>query len=226
MFNRKDTLLEEAIEAFNNNGAYSFVLNEYISKKKESGIDAEAVLSLVRKIELEEGSAVPLARMTASVKNRVNRSLILISLSESALCGSDAYLYVTRYVSDEMAEELKSKDVNFIDASGNAYIRAGDVYIFIKGNKQAKNQRERMTLLYTPIGLKVLFVLLSNTGIEKSPYRTISALAGVSLGAVSNIFSELKDAGYLYHSNSQLSNLVNKDRLFKNIFYFHCGNPP
>jgi hypothetical protein len=125
-------------------------------------------------------------------------------------------LLVTRYVNPRIAELLKEMDVPFIDTAGNAYINQPPLYIFIKGNKLAKEPRpEKIQRAFRPAGLQVLYVLLCNPGIADEPLREIAKAADVALGTVNWVMKELERMGYLIEMGRRGRRLVRKDTILK-----------
>lgn len=126
------------------------------------------------------------------------------------------FLLVTRYVNAEMAEQLKSDGLQFIDAAGNAFINQPPLYIFIKGNKpQDIGRRAPHKRVFKPTGLRVLYAFLCNPGLEKKPYREIATVADVALGTIGWIMRELKELGYLLDMGKQGVKLIQKENLFQ-----------
>lgn len=125
-------------------------------------------------------------------------------------------LLITEYVTPPMAELLKEMGVQFIDAAGNAYIRAFPLYIYIQGKKAAENiEKGKPQRAFQQAGLKVIFALLCNEGLEAKPLRKIAEMAGVALGTVDNVFKDLKRAGYLIDMGKRGRRLHGKERLMQ-----------
>lgn len=125
-------------------------------------------------------------------------------------------LIVTDYVNPKMAERLKTMGMQFLDAAGNAYINEPPVYVYIKGNKPIeKPQRRPPTRAFQPTGMKVLFALLCRPGLENAPYRDIAKAAGVALGTVGWVLTDLKELGYLVDMGKRGRRLTNKEKLIE-----------
>jgi hypothetical protein len=125
-------------------------------------------------------------------------------------------LLVTRYVNPRIAEVLREMDIPFIDVAGNAYVNKPPLYIYIKGNKLADEMRpEPIQRAFKPAGLKVLYVLLCNPGIEVETLREIAKAADVALGTVNRVMKELEKMGHLIEIGRRGRRLVRKDHLLK-----------
>lgn len=109
-------------------------------------------------------------------------------------------MLVTRYITPPQAEELRRKDIQFLDTVGNMYIRQQEPYVFayIVGRRDTTQQMHRKTVrLFREAGLRVLFVLLCDPNARTMTYRDIANATDLALGTVSNVFADLKRHGYM-----------------------------
>lgn len=124
-------------------------------------------------------------------------------------------LLVADYINPAMAERLKQQGIWFIDAVGNAYINQAPVYIYVKGNKPmepvGKGTKPRA---FQPTGLKVIFALLCHPELVNAPYREIAQVAGVALGTVGWIITDLKDMGFIVEIDKRNRRLKGTRKLF------------
>lgn len=70
--------------------------------------------------------------------------------------------------------------------------------------------------MYQTSGLKILFTLLCNPGLENTDYRKIATMADVALGSVGWVMRDLKLAGYLVDMGKSERTLTRKEELLKN----------
>ena len=122
-------------------------------------------------------------------------------------------LLITNYATPQMADQLKKMGILFIDLAGNAHINQPPIYIHIKGNKLTKIKKDPVKRLFRPAGLKVLFALLCNPGLEKTSYRVIMKAANVALGTVEIAMKELRELGYLIDLEKNNRKLVRRKKL-------------
>jgi hypothetical protein len=124
-------------------------------------------------------------------------------------------LLITSYVAPALSDHLRISNVNFIDAAGNAFINEPPLFIHIKGNKpdEPPSMAKR---LYRASGLKIIFALLCNPGLENKDYRAIAAFADVALGSVGWVMGDLQKSGYLISLGKKGRSLTKKDELLKN----------
>jgi len=123
-------------------------------------------------------------------------------------------IFITRYVNPQMADVLKKNNIQFIDIVGNAYIDQKHLHIYIIGQK-IKNDivDQKQNRIFKPTGLKVVFTLLINPGLENKTYRNIAAKADVALGTVNWIMHDLKMRNYLIDISNTGRILINKKEL-------------
>ena len=123
-------------------------------------------------------------------------------------------LLVTWYVTPQMADRMKKLGIQFIDTAGNAYINEPPLFIFIKGNRPVDRYPiEQPMRAFQPMGLKVVFALLCNPGLENEPFRKIAKVANAALGTVNWVIKDLKNIGYLIDRGKQGRHLIRKEGL-------------
>lgn len=108
-------------------------------------------------------------------------------------------LLVADYINPNMANRLREADIQFIDVSGNAYLRAENLYIFIKGNRLASgiSAPKKTTRAFNTSGLKLIFSFLMAPDLVGETYRNIAAATNVSLGTIGWVLNDLKERGYV-----------------------------
>ena len=150
------------------------------------------------------------------VKKRLTRATIGIAVQQLRKYQHKGLL-VTRYVTPPIADLLKEMDIPFIDTVGNVYINEPPLYIFIKGNKPPDPYHPGAppTRLFRPAGLKVVFALLCNPGLENAPLREIARVATVALGTVELVIGNLKQQGYLIIMGKRGRHLTRKHNLLE-----------
>ena len=125
-------------------------------------------------------------------------------------------LIVAKYVNPQMAEQLRADGLEFIDAAGNAFLNQPPLYVFIKGNRPPELPRDgQAKRAFKAAGLRLIFILLCNPGLENRTFREIAAAAGVALGTVDWIIRELKELGFLLAMGKEGYRLIRKDLLLQ-----------
>lgn len=150
--------------------------------------------------------------LDVDVKPNVNQVLLNINKMDST---RKKQLLIIKFVTPSIADQFQKKNIPYIDSAGNAYINQPPLYIHLKGNKLSANKKEPIGRLFRTAGLKVLFALLCNPGLEKESYRKIMKTAYVALGTVEIAMKELQRRGYLIELGKNNRKLVRKKRLLE-----------
>lgn len=138
---------------------------------------------------------------------------LLYYIQKERLC---RILLVTRYVNPVEADEMKKEGLQFIDTAGNAYFNQQGVFVFIKGNRpRPELVRTGRTPVFQAAGLKMIFALLCEPQLLAATYREIAIAAGVALGTVGFVMTDLKQRGFLIHDKPAGQKLINKKELFE-----------
>jgi len=125
-------------------------------------------------------------------------------------------LLLTRYVTPNMAEELRAKGVQFLDSAGNAYLNAPPLFVFVKGNRPiGAVEGEKTTRAFQASGLQVLFALLIRPELVAAPFREIASVADVALGTVGWVLGDLKRLGYLVEMGKRGRRLTRRAELLE-----------
>lgn len=125
-------------------------------------------------------------------------------------------LLITRYVTPQMAEELKRNGVQFMDTAGNAYFNQPPLLIFLKGNKPEIDIRaQTVKRAFLPSGLQLIFALLCRPALVEAPYRRIAEAADVALGTVGWVMRDLRETGYLHELGKKGRHLTGKNKLLR-----------
>jgi hypothetical protein len=108
-------------------------------------------------------------------------------------------LLVAPHVTPPRAERLREANIPFIDAAGNAYLEARGIYVNIIGREAPPGlaAAPKKIRTFAGAGLQVLFALLCEPAYVNKPYREIARAAGVALGTVGWVLTDLKALDYL-----------------------------
>lgn len=130
-------------------------------------------------------------------KRNVRPANLGVILHQMDRLGQQAML-ITDYLAPDLADELKERDIPFLDAAGNAYIKQANLLIWIKGQKPAaKASVTPVGRAFQPTGLQVIFTLLSNPQAINLPYRELAKMAGVAHGTVGWVIPDLQQLGFV-----------------------------
>ena len=198
--NTEREILQKAVEEFQK----AAKLNVQV---QESNYDFDTILGIrMQGIELD---------FAAEVKNRVTPATLGLIVRQLRKLPRRTLL-VTRYVTPQLADQMREVDIHFIDTAGNAYINEPPLFILVKGNRVLdKDHKERPTRAFQPKGLQVLFALLCNCndGLVNKPFRHIAQQANAALGTVGWVMRDLRKMGYLVDMGKRGRRLVRRKEL-------------
>ena len=107
-------------------------------------------------------------------------------------------LLVAPYITPKMAQQCREADLQFIDTAGNAYLNRPGLHVLVTGQKRdAADQLPTAHRANTNTAMRVIFALLCKPELLNAPYRQIKDAAGVALGAVGWVFTDLNTRGHL-----------------------------
>jgi hypothetical protein len=133
----------------------------------------------------------------AAIKNIISRATLGGTARQLDLFRRKGII-VARYVTPQIADELKKLNIPFMDTAGNVHINEPPLLIFIKGNKlTGADLTVRRPRVFHPAGLQVLFAILCNPNLENAPFREIAEKANTALGTVGMVMNDLKKLNYL-----------------------------
>jgi hypothetical protein len=200
---RKKTIIEKALDVFRKK---TRIDAKFLYKKTGTNLCGDGIVRLVHGGKKRE--------FKAEVKLRVNRAAIALLKQKMVHTGEG--LLVTDYVNPELAEMMRNQGIFFIDGAGNAFIDAIPLYIFVKGEKPDTDVKVKpVKRLFKPGGLKLIFALLNNPGLEKATYRDMAKAANVALGTVDFVINELKELGYLIDMGKKGRQLLKTGQLLR-----------
>jgi len=151
--------------------------------------------------------------LAAEVKRNLTRATLGANVYQMRKFREKVVL-VTRYITPQIAEQLKEMDIPFLDMAGNAYLNEPPLFIFIKGEKAEEDYRkDHPTRAFQQTGLQVIFALLCNPRLENAPYREIAKQADVALGTVNWVMVDLRERGFLVDMGKRGRRLVKKENL-------------
>ena len=106
-------------------------------------------------------------------------------------------IVITKYIAKEVAEEFKSKSINYLDVAGNCFIKHKGVFFFVIGQKPEKISKTNQARAFQEAGLKLIFNLLASQESLQYSYRKLAEITGISIGSVSNVMKELEELNFI-----------------------------
>ncbi len=94
-------------------------------------------------------------------------------------------------------EELRRKEIPYLEANGNFFMKKGDILQFVETQKVIDIEKNKGNRAYTKTGLKVLFYLLQHKEAIHYTQRELAEAADVGLGNIPQVIEGLRETGYL-----------------------------
>lgn len=131
-----------------------------------------------------------------------NIGIVLTPFVNQSDKDKSSILLIAKYISKSSAQLLKDNKLNYLDASGNAYIKINELFICIDGQKVDKYDKDQ-SRAFQEAGLKLILLLISKPGSLTYSYRELSEKTDISIGSVSNIFNELEDLKFVLRTKQK-----------------------
>jgi hypothetical protein len=95
-------------------------------------------------------------------------------------------LLIAKYISNPAKELLEKQGINYLDISGNCFIRngGGNIFLHIKGQRETAKNGEIKHRAFQKNGIKLIYALLLNEELLNKTHREISSVAGISSSTV------------------------------------------
>jgi hypothetical protein len=200
-------ILNEALERLRANTGLVVDIDELNIRANHGGYCQDAVIN----IKWEDLDF----RFAAEIKINVTPAVLGLVMQRMQQYQERGIL-IARYITPQMAEEMKRLKIPFIDTAGNAFIYEPPLFVFMKGNRlDDKDRLEQPKRIFRPAGLKVLFALLCNPGLENEPYREIADKADVALGTVGWTMYALRTENYLVEVNEKRRRFIHREALLQ-----------
>jgi hypothetical protein len=150
------------------------------------------------RIEIEINRQV--YKYIAEIKN-VDRFAMIEQIKNQLATQTDQPLLVVQRITTGVAEKCREIGLQFIDTIGNVYLQRPGLFVFVKGQRPKEGEhflldQQNAQRAATPTNLRVVFALLCKPELLNAPYREINEVAGVALGAVGWVFTDLNIRNY------------------------------
>lgn len=148
---------------------------------------------------------------------RIDRFANLVDLKYRLGEQADKMLLVAPRITEEMAGKCRELDLQFIDTTGNAYLKRPGLFVLVKGQRPDENfklDRPEGKRAVTPTNLRVVFALLCEPALLNATYRNINEVAGVALGTIGWVFYDLDERGYTVGEKTKRT-MLERDKLIK-----------
>jgi len=113
------------------------------------------------------------------------------------------FLLIANRISPKIKEELRQKEIPYLEANGNIYLKKEGLFLFVDTQKPLDKEKNKGNRAFTKTGLKVLFYLLQHTEAINLTHRELAENANVGLGNIPQVINGLKETGYLIPLNNK-----------------------
>jgi hypothetical protein len=128
---------------------------------------------------------------------------------------TENFLLIAETIFPKTKEELRKLGIGYLDTAGNIFLQTGKHHLWIEGHKNIKTNTEKPNRTFKAAGLKVIFLFLTDDNLLNQPQRTIAEEAGIALGNINYILSELKEMKFLIEKNRKELQLIDKNELLQ-----------
>lgn len=125
------------------------------------------------------------------------------------------FIVVAQRIFPKIKEELRKRNIAYLEANGNIYLKEKDVFVWIDANNPIEIKNKTTNRAFTKTGLKVVYQFLINEECINRTYRQIAEQTNTGIGNVNNIFTGLKEEGYILKLNKEQYKLENKKKLLE-----------
>lgn len=137
----------------------------------------------------------------AEIKNEIRQEQLSRILDLINKNRNDTWLIISQYIPKPLKAEMRNYQVNYLEASGNCYIRDKDLFIYINDQPVTQTRLPEQGKLWKSAGLRFLFIVLQYPQLINEPYRSLARISKVALGNIGPFIDELKSEGYLKRGN-------------------------
>lgn len=125
------------------------------------------------------------------------------------------YILVANRIFPKVKEELRLKEIPYLEANGNIFLKKGPIFLFVDTQKPLPTNKASGNRAFTKTGLKVLFYLLQYKDHINLTQRELAEKTDVGLGSIPQILKGLKETGFLIPLNNREWVWENRDALLE-----------
>lgn len=127
----------------------------------------------------------------------------------------DNLMLVATRIFPKIKEELRQKEIPYLEANGNIFLKKEGIFLFVDTQKPLDIEKNKGNRAFTKTGLKVLFYLLQHKEAINLTQRELADKANVGLGNIPQVIDGLKQTGYLIALNNKTYMWENRKALLE-----------
>jgi hypothetical protein len=125
------------------------------------------------------------------------------------------FIVMAQRIFPKIKEDLRNRNIAYLEANGNIFLKEKGIFVWIDTNNLVEIKNKTTNRAFTKTGLKVVYQFLINEQWINYTYRQIAEQTNTGIGNVNNIFTGLKQEGYLLQINKQQYKIENKKKLLE-----------
>lgn len=107
------------------------------------------------------------------------------------------FILISRYIPTPLKSKLRSEGLNYLETSGNCYIRYKSLFIYINDQKVTPEREIDKSKLWNIAGLRFVFAILQKPELLNQSYRILAKSANIALGTVGRLLEDLQKENFL-----------------------------
>jgi hypothetical protein len=123
------------------------------------------------------------------------------------------FILLAQYLRPKIKDELRKRNIAYLELNGNLFINQKDLVILIEANKPVDLAKETGNRAFTKTGLKIVFQYLTDEKWVNQTQRVIATHTNTGLGNINNVNFGLEKEGFLLKLNKTEKRLQNKKTL-------------
>ena len=168
------------------------------------------------KIQIKDNGNNQEINFAVEVKRKLQNAHFLGILVQKKV--NENFIVIAESIIPDLRRKLRELNINYLDISGNTYIKYPNLFLFIENNKSHtaevyKKNIEKHEL--TKNGLLLVFQLLKDPSLIQATYRKMAEVANISLDSVHKTVHTLKALGYILPLDDKKDYLTNLPKLLE-----------
>jgi hypothetical protein len=150
--------------------------------------------------------------LTVKTVTTGSKGLITNDIKEAEQKDKLPIILIADYIPLDIAKEFNLLGINYIESSGNTYLKQNNLWLFISGQKRLKASKTQQSRAFQETGIKLILGLLGKPELINCTYREISEKIEISLASTGYVMQELTVLNFLLKTNDKRV-LKNKKQL-------------
>jgi hypothetical protein len=139
--------------------------------------------------------ASPKIILNVESKNEIRESHVSFLIKESHKHKN--FIVICRYIPMPVKNILQKEKINYLETSGNCYIKQKNFFLHINDQKVSAERETGKSKIWNPAGLRFVFAILNTPDLLNQPYRAIAGKAAIGLGTVGKLIEDFKKEGFV-----------------------------